>query len=171
MSKTYDKIRRFQERREKKTSAANETSCNKYVSDLLGQKGSVSAGSDTPAKPVSFHVAAGPKISKMAVLFLAAVLFIALETLLFYRSVKESRSERIQLFQRLNSVERELAEARGEQQGVAKKLKDSELKFLTLNQKLDASEARVKTLERQIEEQKAKILSLTAAAQASSQTP
>lgn len=170
MSKTYDKIREFQKRHEKPkiSPVANEECCNKYVSDLLSKKGSApDEGSKQKESAVSIFVAGKRSLGR--VLLIGAVLVILGEGLFFSHILREARSERIQVFRRLNSVEKELADSKQQLQNVEKALKDSELKLLTVSRKLEVSEARAKTLEKQLNEQKAKILSLAAVAQAPSQ--
>jgi|GEM_PF-7032844 len=163
MSKTYDKIREFQNRHKKPkiSPVANEESCNKYVSDLLSKKGSISTEGREQKVPAISTISASKELIGR-VFLIVAVLVILGEGLFFSHALRESQSERIQVFKRLNSVERELADSKNKLQNVEKELRDSELKFLTVSRKLEVSEVKVRTLEKQLNDQKARILSLTA---------
>jgi septal ring factor EnvC (AmiA/AmiB activator) len=171
MSKTYDKIREFQKRHQKPkvSPIASEETCNKYVSDLLSKKGSVSAEGKEQKEPALVNTVSVGQGLKSKVFLIVSILIILAQALFLSHMLREARSERIQVLRRLNSVEKELASSKQQLQSVEKALKDSELKFLTVSRKLEVSETRAKTLEKQLNEQKVKILSLTAVAQASSQ--
>lgn len=96
-----------------------------------------------------------------AALFAVLFLIISWQSWSFIDAVRESQSERIQVFHYLNDLEKSTAGYKAEFSAIRSQLKE----LSVLSQKLRVSEVKVTVLEKQLNEQKDTIASLVAANQ------
>ena len=145
MSKTYDKIRQFQERRQNGETAIP-------VKPLKEDGGVVAA-----------NILVSRRGWRVVALIVVACSVIAWQSIRFTSAFSESQSERIDLFKRMNNVEKLLEDSRNQLHALTSQLKESDSKLDIVSQRLKFGEAKTAALEKQLDKQKAAISSLEAA--------
>ncbi len=144
MSKTYDKIREYQERRNNGNGERQEPAVKNEFQDGYER--------------VSIFASRSGK--RVIVILSVAVLFILWQGWSFNKAIKESQAERIQVFKRLNEQEKALSDSKAKLATIEKQLKESQSQLEIVSQKLKASDARAAILEKQLNEQETIIANL-----------
>jgi septal ring factor EnvC (AmiA/AmiB activator) len=89
-----------------------------------------------------------------------ACLLIVWQSIRFTNAFRENLSERIDIFKRMNNVEKLLEDSRNQLHALVSQLKESDSKLDIVSQRLKFGEAKTAALEKQLDKQKAAILNI-----------
>jgi len=151
MSKTYDKIRNYQNRRNNACSQPQEAAVKTEFQDGY--------------KRLNLNIFASQSGKRTMILFALALGFILWQNWSFNKAIRESQADHIQVTKRLNEQDKMLNDANIKISGLEAQLKDSQAELETVKNKLKASEEKTASLEKQLEEQKTTISNLKSANQ------